>query len=199
MVTIVGARAPDRHQRPPLTVPVATVNVRGGHHERIGTGVALAPIDTAPTVPMTTVGVLIIVPRGVGETTTVIQVTGLAPVTVPTVAVGTVTVRQVVTVNGRVPVTVPEGSIGKLNGLGHLTVLGQAPVAVSILNRRWKALAIHPLPPMPHRHLPGRHHQLPSNPLLLQWRLQPRTPFPFWLLWRPDLMGYHGMTTTPVR
>ena len=200
MVTIAGVRAPDRHQRPPLTVPVVTVNVRGGLHERIGTGVALALIDTAPTVPTMTVGAPItVLTPGVGETTTMVQVNGLVPITVPTVVVGTVTVEQLVTVNGLVPVTVPARRLRILNGLGYLTVLGQAPVAVSVLNGAWKALAIHPPPPMLHRHLPGRHHQLQSNPLLFQWRLQPRTPFPFWLLSRPDLMAYHGMTTSLVR
>ena len=205
MVMIIDVRAVDRHQRPPLTVPVmtvpiVTVTVGGGLHERIGTGVALAPIDTAPTVPTMTVGAPItVLTPGVGETTTMVQVNGLVPITVPTVVVGTVTVEQLVTVNGLVPVTVPARRLRILNGLGYLTVLGQAPVAVSVLNRRWRALAIHRPPPMPHRHLPGRHHQLPSNPLLLQWRLQPRTPFPFWLLSRPDLMVHHGMTIFQVR
>ena len=202
---IIGVRAMDRHQRPPLTVPVmtvpiVTVTVRGGPHERIGTGVALAPTDTAPTVPTMTVGAPItVLTPGVGETTTMVQVNGLVPITVPTVVVGTVTVEQLVTVNGLVPVTVPARRLRILNGLGYLTVLGQAPVAVSVLNGAWKALAIHPPPPTLHLHLPGRHHQLQSNPLLFQWRLQPRTPYPFWLLPRPDLMVHHGMTIFQVR
>ena len=162
----------------------------------MGNGIVPAVTDTAPTAPMTTVGVLIIaLATGVGTMTTVIPVTGLAPVLVPPVAVGTVTPRQPVPVSGLVPITGLVGTPGIRTGPGHLIVRDRVPVTGCLLvGGSEVALAIlQPHHPVPLGHRSGRHlltqllMHLPLHPMHPPW-----THFLPWLqccLWQKDLLG----------